>query len=560
MKNSEGAFLLFYKTVFIFLIVIFFGCANVVTPTGGERDVAPPKILSLSPKNLTTNFRGNEIKISFDEYFVLNNPSNEIYLSPIAIQPLRWKIRKKNLIISLPDSLKTNTTYTLHFGNAIADNTEGNKLEGYNYVFSTGDVIDSFRIQGILSDAKTQKPKKGFLVMLYSSAEDSVVAKSKPDYFARADESGQFVLDHLHEGSYRLFCLSDQNANYLFDQPNEEIAFVDSMIAVRDTTSFYSLNSFLTTQEKTVLLSSTTIDNKKISFAFNHPAKDIFIKTISDSTEILFQSNNKTGDTVYAWINTKQADSIFFQLKLNDESDTTGVKLRYTSSTQMKGVSTKFSIRTNLFGSKNNYGLFPKQRFELYFSYPLKSIAKEIMPSVVIDSMEDLMNTIFIKKTDSLTQQNYAICNFEFQSGIKYKLIIPHGLFTDVYGNKNDSAVFQFSKYEETAAGNLTLTINCKDSLNHYIAQLLSGSTISKEWKLAKGKNVFELKALVPGSYKLQFIRDENGNGKWDSGDYWNKKQPEKIILYNKEISVRSNWDLEIEAEVGSSTFGKMKK
>lgn len=531
-----------------------------MSPTGGERDSVPPKVLSASPKNLTTNFKSREIKILFDEYFVLNNPAAEIYLSPIANQPLKWKIRKKNLIITLPDSLKENTTYTLHFGNAIADNTEGNNLEGYNYVFSTGLVIDSFRIQGVVTDSKTHKPQKGFLVMLYSSSEDSVVSKRKPDYFVRTDENGQFILDHLHEGNYHLFCLSDQNLNYFYDQPNEEIAFVDTMIAVRDTTAFYSLNSFLPVQDKTVLLVSSTIDNKKISFAFNHTVKDISIETISDSTNILFQSNGKSGDTIYAWINTKQTDSVFFQFYLNGELDTVGVKLRYTSSTQMKGVNNKFSIRTNLYGSKNSYGLFPKQKLELNFSYPLKSIAKDILPSIILDSTNGTKKTLFVKKIDSLTHLAYAICNFEFQSGLKYKVIIPAELFEDVYGNKNDSTVFSFSQLEETAVGNLTLTINCKDSMNQYIAQLLAGNTISKEWKLVNWKNKFEMKALIPGSYKLQFIRDENANGKWDSGDYWKKKQPEKIILYNKEITVRSNWDLEIEAEVGAASLGKLKK
>ncbi len=560
MKNSVRALILFNKTALSFLIIFICGCANVVAPTGGERDALPPKVLSSNPKNLTTNFQGDEIKISFDEFFILNNPAAEIYLSPIAIQPLKWKTRKKNLIITLPDSLKSNTTYTLHFGNSITDNTEGNKLEGYNYVFSTGPVIDSFRIQGILSDAKTQKPQKGFLVMLYSSTEDSVVAKSKPDYFARADESGQFVLDHLHEGRYRLFCLSDKNANYLFDQPNEEIAFVDTLIFVHDTAAFYSLNSFLTPQEKTVLLSSFTSDNKKISFAFNRLVKEFSIKTISDSTQILFQSNNKTGDTVYAWINTTQADSVFFQLQMNNESDSVGVKLRYASSVQTKGLNTKFSIRTNLFGSKNSYGLFPKQKFELYFSYPLKSISTDILPTLFIDSTNETKNILFIKKIDSLTQLPYAFCKDEFFSPLKYKMIIPAGLIEDVYGNINDSMAFSFSQLEETAAGNLTITIKCKDSLNQYIAQLISVNTISREWKLVNGNNVFELKALIPGSYKLQFIRDENRNGKWDSGDYWKKKQPEKIIIYNKEITVRPNWDLEIDAEVGAPSMGKMKK
>jgi len=559
VKHSKIVLLFFYRTFFFSLLISVLGCANVVAPTGGERDVLPPKIISTFPPNLTTKFKCKEIRISFSEFFVLNNPAEEIYLSPLSIQPLKWKTRKKNLIISLPDSLNENTTYTLQLGNSIADNTEGNKLEGYSYVFSTGDVIDSLRIQGVLTDAKTQKPQKGFLVMLYSSTDDSVVAKKKSDYFARTDESGQFVLDHLHEGNYRLFCLSDQNLNYLYDQPNEEIAFIDSMISVHDTTAFYSLNSFLPAIDKTVLLSASTSDNKKTPFAFNRAVKDFPLQLISDSSQILFQSKNKTGDTLYAWITSKQVDSIFFQLNLNNKTDTIGVRLKSTV-TPAKGLNSKFSIRTNLVGSKNNYGLMPAQKFEMYFTYPLKSVAKDILPSVVIDSSKESKRTLILKRIDSLTQFPYASCNFEFQPEQKYKVIIPAGLFEDVYGNKNDSAFFEFKQLSTTETGNLKLTVTLKDSVHHYIAQLKFANSIVKEWNLENGKDIFSLQSLNPGAYKLQFIRDENGNGKWDSGDYWKKKQPEKIILYNKEITVRPNWDLEIDTEVGASSLGKMKK
>ena len=218
MKKSAVAnyFLLKIFSAIIFCVG-FSGCANIIPPSGGVKDVTPPKVISSTPKNLTTNFKNKEIKISFDEYFSLNNPATEIYLSPIANGKLNWKNKKKNLFVTLPDSLKENTTYTIHFGNSIRDVAEQNILEGFNYVFSTGPVIDSFRVQGILTDAKTQKPQKGFFVMLYSSSDDSVVAKKKPDYFARTNESGEFVLDYLHEGKYRLFCLSDQNGNYLYD-------------------------------------------------------------------------------------------------------------------------------------------------------------------------------------------------------------------------------------------------------------------------------------------------------------------------------------------------------
>ena len=50
---------------------------------------------------------------------------------------------------------------------------------------------------------------------------------------------------------------------------------------------------------------------------------------------------------------------------------------------------------------------------------------------------------------------------------------------------------------------------------------------------------------LVPGKYSLRIIYDANGNGKWDSGNYREKKQAEKIIYFDKVIEVNPNWTVE---------------
>lgn len=555
-----GSLLYFNRNYFLLFILFVCGCANIVSPTGGDRDVSPPKIISTTPPNLTIFFNKKEAHFLLNEYFSMNNPATEIYLSPLTSQQVRWKTRKKKLIITIPDSLKENTTYTLHLGNSIVDNTEANKIEGYKYVFSTGPVIDSFRIQGVLYDEKSKKPQKDFLVMLYSAQYDSIVTKNKPDYFTRTDEKGKFVLGHLFKGNYRLFSLADKNQNYLYDQPTDEIAFLDSIIFINDTTEIYTLNTFLPISDHANLLNTSTIDNKKISFNFNQDVKNISIQTISDSTQILFESNNRTRDTFFIWVNTAEKDSVFFQMRLNNKIDTVGVKLRRASAAPLKNVGNKMLIKTNLNGTKNNYKLFSKQKLAIYFLTPLKSMAKDLFPEIIIDSIAETQKTEFIKKIDSLTRQPYVITNYEFEYSLNYTVVIPAGLFEDIYGNKNDSIVFKFNSLEETATGNLILAVNRTDSLNHYIAQLLFNNSIIMERGLDNGKNIFEFNPLIPGLYKLQFIRDENNNGKWDTGDYWKGKQPEKIILYKTDITIRPNWDSEIITEVGLPSKSKMKE
>ena len=543
---------------FLFIASIITGCANVVAPTGGEKDIEPPRPVSFSPESLTTHFKGREIKISFDENFSLNNPSSEIYLSPTSSEKLRYKIKHKHLFVTLPDSLKENTTYTLHFGNSIADITEGNKIEGLTYVFSTGEVIDSFRIQGVLKDALTLKPDKNFLVMLYSDANDSAVAKIKPAYFTRTDENGVFVLSYLHYGTYRLFCLNDKNLDYLYDQPEEEVAFIDTLITVNDSIDFYSMFSFIPDQKKTVLLSVSNSENNKIAFAFNHPVSDILPKIISDSTKILFQSHSRNNDTIFVWYESKQRDSVYCSYTLDGKIDTIGIRMKVLSS--QKGIApVKFSMRSNLLGTKNNYSLSSEKNLEFHFNYPIQKVRKDLFAEIRSDSTSEIRNGLLVLKIDSLTGLRYSVLDFDFEKGKNYSVTIPKNYFTDIFGNSNDSLVLHFKKSEEISTGNLHLEIMNEDTAHHYFAELVSGKTVIKHWQISSGKNICNITAVTPSTYRLRFVRDDNENDKWDAGDYWLHVQPEKVTYAAKDIVVRANWDMEAEAVIVSPKVSELK-
>ncbi len=208
----------FYLAVILFLA----SCASQVAPTGGIKDIVPPQVEKSNPENLSVNFHASRISITFDEYVQLNDATNQVFFSPALESNPVFKLRGKTLLIDLPDTLRKNTTYTVNFGNAIKDITEGNIMLSYQYVFSTGSSIDSLRMQGKLQNALGGKLKPNILVMLYRNAtDDSVVAKQRPDYNARTDTSGSFVISHISDGSYKLFALDDQNFNLLYDQPDE---------------------------------------------------------------------------------------------------------------------------------------------------------------------------------------------------------------------------------------------------------------------------------------------------------------------------------------------------
>ncbi len=219
--------------VSILLSVFLFSCAKEGMPQGGPIDTIPPKLKWSVPPQFARNFHGKEIIFRFDEYFDLKNINEEFFSSPPFARPPKFVIKGKKLIVKLRDSLRDSATYTLDFGNAIVDYHEGNVLKGFKYVFSTYSQIDTLQIPGRVVDAFTLEPIAGAYVMLYRRKNDSVVYLYPPQYIARSDDSGKFVLFGLKPGSYKVFALMDLNNNFIYDGIENQIAFLDSTVSPR---------------------------------------------------------------------------------------------------------------------------------------------------------------------------------------------------------------------------------------------------------------------------------------------------------------------------------------
>lgn len=224
------------KTIFRFnasfwiILLLLWSCAKPVAPTGGPKDVEPPVITRSIPENGSTNFKGNEIVITFNEFINLKDINSQLIISPPVREIPEFRIRGKNLHVQFKEPWREETTYNIFFGNAIQDITENNPVDGYKFTFSTGNVLDSMMMEGKVINAFTLSPVKGAFVMLYDSVYDSVPYKQLPYYIARTNDNGEFQLTNLRNIPYKIFALSDINANYLFDQPAEEISFIDTLL------------------------------------------------------------------------------------------------------------------------------------------------------------------------------------------------------------------------------------------------------------------------------------------------------------------------------------------
>lgn len=402
------------------------GCARESSPTGGPQDVEAPKAVRFDPPNYSTNFTKDGFKVKFDEYIVLQNVSEELIVSPPLDKQPKAKVRGKKLLVKFStDSLKKDRTYIFNFNNAVADNNENNKATQFRYAFSTGNVIDSLKVEGVVYDSKDNKPAEGVSVFLYSNMADSAPRTILPDYVAKTDTKGFFSFNSLANRKYRIFALDDANRNMLFDQQVEKIAFgedtvkpgaeyrlvvdtvyrdslfsttdemgnivkqrikIDSVVK-EDKTVFWPLKMklflFENQENKQLLLYKNRNQKELVTIGFSQPLIDGFyviksdVAEITDNQYILEQSAE--GDSLSIWLTDTalvQNDSLrlVISYKANYSSDSIAndtISPRYLKSQKKRKVSA--NISTNITG--NVFSL--NDSLAISLSKPIGSFDKE---------------------------------------------------------------------------------------------------------------------------------------------------------------------------------------
>jgi hypothetical protein len=180
------------------------------------------------------------------------------------------------------------------------------------------------------------------------------------------------------------------------------------------------------------------------------------------------------------------------------------------------------------------------------FNYPVdQTDTSRVFLYSIKDSIETAEDFSFRRDTLSL-MSHYLVKSWE--SELKYRLFIEPGGFTDIYGQINDSIQLNFSAQDEEYYG--TLLVNTSDVRFPLIVQLMDEKENLFEEKFIQSDTVVTFSYLKPGKYKVKYIYDQNSNQKWDTGNYMEKRQAERVDYYEGEISVRSNWEMEIKWEM----------
>lgn len=508
-------------------------------PTGGEKDRVPPALVNEKcfPKNGSVNFNSRTIHLRFDEYVKLNNPRQNILISPEMPSFPEFVLKGKDLFIHLPDSLSANTTYTIFFGNAISDMHEGNAANDLSYVFSTGPVMDSLSVIGKVTDAFLQTPEKGVMVGLYRQTGDSVVFKQRPYYLAMTNESGAFQLRNVAPGKYTMYALLDKNGNYKYDPSTDEIAFLDSIIDLSSgkTLGGIRLSLFNEQQYKYQLLKKEFSEPGKLFLQFNKEIKSsVRVSFPAEQTQEHLQYAH--GDTLEIWLKDENADVVFLEL-----DDLQGKTFRDTVRFTRDKKKYESGLQSGLKAYKN-FGDQLSRKDELSFRFSDAFSINDLNGIQLYRDSARVKDVRFevIRSKELLVKYPFSKAGKE-----NYRIVFSAAALNGANGTTNKADTLSFRIFKPEYYG--TLKVNLKTVPFANVRYELVNDKGKIVAAMATSSLVLEFPMLEPGSYKLRCFNDRNGDLRWTTGNIRQQQQPEEVLHMEQAISIRSNWDMELE-------------
>ncbi|MCD8317882.1 MAG: Ig-like domain-containing protein [Paraprevotella sp.] len=610
-----------YPIIVICFIMILAACASIGSPDGGPRDYTPPKVVKCQPANMSTNNQDKKLTLSFDEYIVLENASDKVVVSPPQNEMPDIRTAGKKIHITLHDSLKSNTTYTIDFSDAIVDNNEGNPMGNFTYAFSTGAEIDSMEVSGTLLEAENLEPVKGMMVGLYSDLSDTAFTTRPFARVSRTNGSGQFSIKGVAPGKYRIYGLQDMDGDFRFSQKSEKIAF-DSIVI--------SPSSAPDTRQDTTWIDSTHIDTiKTVHFthfypdnivlrAFTEANQDLHLlkteRNIPDMFTIYFTAPSDTipvlkglnfnytpndmllersqlNDTLTYWITDtliSNKDTLSFSLtyldtdtlgQLSYRTDTLELVAKTTRTRQLKDQQEKIE------DWDNQQKKLMKRQKEKYVPqanpYLHQSLNFKMQPSGGIAPTDNIEFTIdepvasvdttalhFYKQKDSLWIEEPFLF-LPVKGDIRSYMLYAEWQPGEKYKLETDSNAIRSILGKETLPIKKEISATPEDEFSSLFIRLILPDTgavvqlMDNSDKVIRSVKAVNNRAdffyLKPGDYYLRLFIDRNGDGEWTTGDYATQQEPEEVFYFPKQLSLKARWEVEQDWDVRGIPLNKQK-
>ncbi len=593
--------------------VVVSSCARMGRPDGGWYDETPPHVIEATPTAGSAHAKSNKIIIHFNEFVKIDNPTENVVVSPPQLEAPEIKSTGKGIVVDLKDSLKQNTTYTIDFSDAITDNNEGNPLGNYTYSFSTGDEIDTMEVSGYVLEAENLEPIQGILVGLYADLSDSVFQKKPMLRVSRTDSYGHFVIRGIKKGTYKVYALQDADGNYIFNQKSEKLAFLGDLITpsskpdIRQDTIWtdslhiqainrigythflpddITLRAFTEVQTNRYLIKNERKEANHFDLIFSYGSKEVpQIKGLNfnDKNALLMEST-PSGDTLTYWLR----DSALIN------QDTLSVQLTYQA-TDSAGILKQKSDTLQLLSKQPYAKRLKEQQKNLEEWQKAMEKAKKknepydsVMPKPKLDMRISVNSTMnpdenvrfsfttplaiadtskihLYAKHDSLwyispfvleRQRDTTVVPFndaymhntrqyvlkgEWRPKVEYSLELDSAAFVDIYGTASEKLKKGFLVKSDDDFSTIILTIAGKNDPNMIVQLLDNQDKVVKQVKVINQMAHFFY--VEPRDYYVRLLVDRNHNGRWDTGNFDQKIQPEEVYYYPKKITCRAKWD-----------------
>jgi hypothetical protein len=561
------------------LISAFYACASIGSPGGGDYDIDPPVFVGSSPAPNSVRFEGRKISLVFNEYIALEKPAETVIITPPQKKmPVISAVGKK-ISVELKDSLRENVTYTFDFTNGIVDNNEKNVLEGFSFAFSTGDVVDSLMISGLLLSADNLEPVANVMVGIHSDLSDTAFTQLPFVRTSQTGERGRFAIRNVAPGTYRLFALEDINRSFRMDLPDKRIAFLDSVIVPAFEPAL---------RRDTIWRDSVTVDSVREVAYTRFTPDDVLLFFFKEQVAMQYLTQSERKDSVsfvltfndpvetlpkIAWLDSVREEAGGYLLEqsvdrrvlrywLTDSAlyrrDTLRMAVGYLAHDTLKQltmVSDTLRLINRNRGSAKDEGKGKKDEgkdrmdvrisangsmdvfdtVRISFSEPVLSVLPgQIRVSHRVDTVWEERDFPLIR--DSLSPLTYYIDKaWDYEQ--EYQIRIDSATIVGIYGHTNDSIHAQFKTKAEKDYG--LLVINLSGNAYEGFGQLIDGSDQPvKTVRLSGGELVFF--DVKPGKYYLRYIDDADGDGQWTTGCYAQRRQPEAVYYYRENFDIKA--------------------
>lgn len=590
-------------SILFFAALLALGCASPGSPDGGPYDETPPMVVGSTPKYGNLNTKSKKVEIYFNEFVKVENASEKVVVSPPQLNQPEITGLGKKIKVSLQDSLKDNTTYTIDFSDAIVDNNEGNPLGHYTFVFSTGNSTDTMEVAGKVLDARNLEPVKGILVGLHSDTTDSAFQKRPFVRVARTNGSGEFIVKGVAPGRYRAYALEDADGNFVFSQKSERIAFLPKVFEtgsypdVRPDTVWHDsihidsirivhfthytpdnlvLMAFLESHQERHLLKTERPVPEHFDVYFTAPSAETpKLKGLNfDEKDAIALVRTQGNDTLSYWLKdtalvhqdtllatytyletdttgqlAERTDTISFvskiprdkQLKLQAEQEKKWKKEQEKLKKKNQPYQTHMPVPPFELKLTGSTTIAPDENLTLVGKEPIASIdTTKIHLQLRIDSTYHEAGYLLKPHPLSLFR---ATLYAEWRPQQEYQLVLDSAAFTNIYGQASNAQKYNISVPSLDTYASLFLNLKGVEDTMAVVELLSSADKPLRSVRSKDGRAEFYF--IKPGSYYVRLFIDRNGNNTWDSGDYESGTLPEETYYYPHKLNLRALWDVE---------------